>query len=126
MLYFPTAASEEKFMPRFLVLLLALFIGGCTSVEFNPAPGAPSYGAYKGEVKLLDRLPPPGRYKRLGIVIARGPRVTDAEDLVEDLKTEAAKRGADAIVLQSDVKISSVPGGYIEKSLGAFALRLKP
>lgn len=112
-------------MPRVFVLFLILFIGGCTSVEFNPARGAPSFGAYKGEVKLLDRLPPPGRYQRLGIVIVRGPRATDPEDLLEDLKTEAAKRGADAIVLQGGVKTSSVPGGYIEKSLGAFALRLK-
>ena len=112
-------------MPRVFVLFLILFIGGCTSVEFNPARGAPSFGAYKGEVKLLDRLPPPGRYQRLGIVIVRGPRATDREDLLEDLKTEAAKRGADAIVLQGDMKISSVSGGHIEKSLGAFALRLK-
>jgi hypothetical protein len=80
------------------VLFLAVFIGGCSNVQFNPAPGAPSYGAYKGEVKLLDRLPPPGRYTRIGIVIARGPRATGPEDLIEDIKTEAAKRGADAIV----------------------------
>jgi hypothetical protein len=112
-------------MSRVVVLFLVVFIGGCSNVQFNPAPGAPSYGAYKGEVKLLDRLPPPGRYTRIGIVIARGPRATEPEDLIEDIKTEAAKRGADAIVLQGDVKISSVPGGYIEKSVGAFALRLK-
>ena len=111
-------------MPRVFVLFLILFIGGCTSVEFNPTPGAPSIGAYKGEVKLLDRLPAPGRYQRLGVLIARGPRLSEPAELIEDLKTEAAKRGADTIVLQGDVKISSV-GGYIEKSLGAFALRLK-
>ena len=113
-------------MHRFFLVLVFLSVGGCTNAEFTPSPGAGTYAAYKGKVQVLTGFPAEGTYKRLGILIARGVRLSDKEDLVKDLKSEAAKRGANAIILQGDVKSRRNAGGTEEKSLGAFVLRLKP
>ena len=109
----------------FLVSVLTLF-AGCTSTEYVPSPGVGAYRAYQGEVRVLDGFPAAGTYERLGIVIARGVRLSDRSDLIKDLKSEAARRGANAIILQGDVKTRRSAGGTEEKLLGAFALRVKP
>ncbi len=74
---------------------------------------------------MLQSFPQPGSYDSVGIVIAYGVDLTDKKDLIEALQTEAAKRGANIIVLQGDIKVRS-RGTSREKVLGAFALRLKP
>lgn len=107
------------------ILAVIILLGACASTEFNPAPGAPSYPAYDDEVKVLQSFPQEGSYHSLGIVIAYGVDLTDKDDLIEALQSEAAKRGANAIVLQGEVKLRS-RGTSREKVLGAYALRLKP
>ncbi len=112
-------------MTRLSALILVALLSACASTEFNPAPGAPSYPAYSGEVKVLPGFPQAESYDSVGIVFAYGVNLTDKKDLIESLQSEAARRGANAIVLQGDVKLRS-RGTSIEKVLGAYALRLKP
>lgn len=117
--------ARGRFVYRLFPALFLVVVAACTSVEFTPSPGAGAYRPYQGEVRVLDELPAPGTFERLGIVIARGVRLSDKVDLLEDLKSEAARRGANAIVLQGDVKSRRNVGGSEEKLLGAFALRVK-
>ena len=106
-------------------LIVVTLLGACATTEFNPAPGAPVYPAYRDEVRVLQAFPQEGSYDSVGIVIAYGVDLTEKKDLIEALQSEAAKRGANAIVLQGDVKLRS-RGTSREKVLGAYALRLKP
>lgn len=113
-------------MYRLCLISVLTVLSGCATSDFSPSPGAGAYGAYRGEVRVLSRYPAAGTYEQLGIVIARGVRLTDKADLLEELKSEAARRGANAIILQGDVKIRRSTGGTEEKQLGAFAVRVKP
>ncbi len=112
-------------MRTLAALMMVALLGACATTEFNPTPGAPVYPAYHDEVKVLPGFPPEGSYDSVGIVIAYGVDLTDKEDLIEALQSEAAKRGANAIVLQGDIKLRSSRDRN-EKVLGAYALRLKP
>ncbi len=112
-------------MFRFVFVSIILLIGGCANAEYTPTPGAARYTAYGGEVQVLSGFPAEGSFERLGILVAKGVRLSEKEDLIEKLKKEAADRGANAIVLQGDVKIRRGSGGSVEQLLGAFALRLK-
>ena len=112
-------------MIRLILVSMVLLTGGCANAEYTPAPGAAHYAAYRGEVKVLSGFPAEGSFERLGILVAKGVRLSEKEELIEKLKKEAADRGANAIVLQGDVKIRRGSGGSPEKLLGAFALRLK-
>lgn len=111
-------------MSRLAALIFVALLAACASTEFSSAPGSPAFPKYRGEVTLLDGFPEEGSYDSVGIVIARGTERQDKKDLIEVLKSEAAKRGADAIVLQGDIKTRSRGGIYREKLLGAYALRL--
>lgn len=112
-------------MIRLLLVSILLVFGGCTTAEFTSAPGASIYPAHTGDVRVLEEFPAAGTYERLGIVTVRGVRLSDKSDLVNDLKSEAARRGANAIVLQGDVKSRRSPGGTEELLLGAFALKVR-
>lgn len=107
------------------VLVLAAVLTGCVGAEFRPTPTAPAFEPYTGEVKVLGRLPPAGRFERVGVVIAEGVKFTSKSTMLEQLKREAAARGANAIVLQSDVKTTPDSEGGERKKLAAWALRLK-
>lgn len=81
--------------------LLALVACGSIEVKTTPAPGAPHYAATDpGKVELL-RSPPARNYDRLGDIqldssTDPAPPITD---LGETLREEAAKLGADAVVI---------------------------
>ena len=106
-------------------LMMVALLGACATTEYNPTPGGPVYPAYHDEVRVLPGFPPEGSYDSVGIVVAYGVDLNDKEDLIEALRSEAAKRGANAIVLQGDIKLRSSRDRN-EKVLGAYALRLKP
>lgn len=112
-------------MTRFTSLLLVALLSACAGTEFHPARGATAYPAHPGEVEVLERFPEAGSYDSVGVVIAYGVNITEKKDLIEALQTEAAKRGANAILLQGDVKMRS-RGTSREKVLGAYALRIRP
>jgi len=109
---------------RSLTLLLLLLIGGCTSpAKFQPASGGEAFPAYKGEVKVLENLPS-GGYKRVGVVVVEGVLLTQEADMVATLKKEAAAKGANAVVMQSPVKVIKEPDGSTTRRLAAWAIRL--
>lgn len=111
--------------PVVLVLLLIAAIGGCASpAKFQPASGAGKFPAYEGEVKVLENLPPSGGYTRVGVVVTEGVLLTKESDMVAILKDEAAKRGADAVVMQGPVKVTKEPDGSTTQRLAAWAIRL--
>ena len=111
---------------RGLVLaVLAALLLGCTTVEFNAASDAPSLAPYRGEVKVLRQLPAAGPYRRIGVVLVRGVRITEADSMLEDMKEAAAKRGADTVVLQGKLR-SRETGGGEDKTLAAWAIRVAP
>jgi len=108
-----------------LFLLLIAAIGGCASpAKFQPASGAGKFPAYEGEVKILENIPPSGGYTRVGVVVVEGVLLTKESDMVAILKDEAAKRGADAVVMQGPVKVTKEPDGSTTQRLAAWAIRL--
>jgi len=113
---------------RSLTLLLVLLIGtigGCASpATFQPASGAEDFPPYEGEVKVLENLPPSDQYKRVGVVVVEGVLLTKDADMVTILKEKAAAKGADAVVMQSPVKVTKQPDGSTTKRLAAWVIRL--
>lgn len=80
--------------------VLSFILAGCSTGEFRGRSDAPTYPPYKGNVRVLERLPQAGTYERLGIVMARAGTVSYGDTLIKRLKKTAATRGANAIVLQ--------------------------
>ena len=78
-------------MNRRLVLggLLAL-LTGCTGAKFKPSAGAAKYPRFKGQVRVLERLPAAEDYESLGVVIVTGAEATRDESL----RRRAIKEGS--------------------------------
>ena len=107
----------------FAVLMAA--VSGCTSpARFTPASGSDGFPPYQGEVRVLENLPPSGQYERVGVVIIEGVLLTKEASMVAAIKKQAAASGADAVVMQSKIKITKNPDGSTRKRLGAWAIRL--
>jgi hypothetical protein len=98
-----------------------LLLAGCSSAEFEPS-GVVAPAPYKGEVKVLDRLPPDGSYQLVGIVTVRGVNLSSDERMFEQLKARAAEQGADAVVPQGRIRERA---GGDERVLAAHAIRLR-
>ena len=113
---------------RTLAVLLAVLmvsISGCASpAKFRPASGAQNFPPYEGEVKVLENLPPSGQYKRVGVVVVEGVLLTREAAMVSAIKQEAAENGADAVVMQSPVKITKDSDGGTQRKLAAWAIKL--
>lgn len=99
-----------------------LLLVGCANTSFSPS-SSEALAPHEGEVKVLDRLPPDGTYRLIGIVTVRGVNLTSDERMFEQLKKNAAAQGADAVVPQG--KIRERAGGD-ERALAAHAIRLRP
>ncbi len=105
------------------MLAAAALLAACASAEFTPSGGGEPLPPYTGEVAVLERLPPPGAYRLLGIVRAEGVQLTSDERLFESVKAMAAARGADAVVPQAPVRVRSTGSGGEERTLAAYAIR---
>lgn len=111
--------------PIFLCLAIVLALAGCASpAKFQPASGAEHYPPYEGKVKVLQNLPGADQYTRIGVVFVEGVLLTKEEDMVRLVKEKAAEKGADAVVMQSPVKVVENPDGSTTKKLAAWAIRL--
>jgi hypothetical protein len=113
--------------PAIILLLAAAVavIGGCASpAKFQPATGAENLPPYEGEVKILENLPAPNQYKRVGVVTVEGVLLTKEEEMVAAIKELAAEKGANAVVMQSPVKVSRNQDGGTKKRLAAWAIHL--
>jgi len=103
---------------------VALLLAACSSASYAPSTDRPGLAPYRGEVAVLERLPPPGSFLRVGIVVTEGGDLTNRSMLMRRLKKEAAARGADAIVLQTPARN---PDLYAKKDakFAAWAIRRK-
>lgn len=113
---------------RSLTVLLAVLIAaisGCTSpAKFQPASDSEDFPPYEGEVRVLENLPPSDQYKRVGVVFVEGVLLTKDASMVAAVKKEAAANGANAVVMQSAVKVTKNSDGSTRKKLAAWAIRL--
>lgn len=103
------------------LLAAALLLAGCASASFRAAGGEP-LAPYRGEVRVLDRLPPAGQYRLVGIVTVHGVNLSSDARMFEQLKQLAAARGADAVVPQGGIRERA---GGDERVLAAHAIRLR-
>ena len=118
------SALTDRWLAGLFLLLIAAVSGCASPAKFQPASGAGHFPAYEGEVKVLENLPPSGSYKRIGVVVVDGVLLTKEPDMVSILKREAAKRGANAVVMQGPLKVTKEPDGGTSKKLAAWAIRL--
>lgn len=107
------------------ILAIVLALAGCASSQFSSSAGG---GArpWRGKVEVLHYFPPAGTFERIGVVLVRGVGLTSDSEMFQTLKTQAARRGANAVVLQNR-KILDGPDGHggTERRLAGFAIRLK-
>jgi hypothetical protein len=104
-----------------LLLCTAAALGGCASQEFKQS-GLQTYPPYEGEVTQLDKLPAPGSYILLGVVVVRGVALTGNDEMYEQLKEQAAARGADAVVPQGKIKDRPTHEGGEQRRLAGYAI----
>ena len=103
-------------MKKVLLLVLIISFIGCVMMEdfidldmtyskFQST--GETFPPYQGEVKVLDKKPP--QYTKVGII--RTTKEADSwEELIEEMKYVAAKKGANAIVIIDKKKIKREEG----------------
>lgn len=108
-----------------LMAVVMTAISGCTSpATFQPASRSEEFPPYEGDVRVLENLPPSDQYKRVGVVFVEGVLLTKDASMVASVKKKAAENGADAVVMQSKIKVIKNPDGSTTKKLAAWAIRL--
>ncbi len=119
MLYFPVHRMFRKLL---LIPLFALHVG-CAGTEFTSNAGADGLPEYHGTVRVLDKMPA-GRFIRVGVVKAVGGIITREATLLNNLKEQAARHGANVIVLQAPPRERQTHQGK-EVYQAAFAIRVE-
>ncbi len=108
-----------------LMAVVMTAISGCTSpATFQPASRSEQFPPYEGEVRVLENLPRSNQYKRVGVVFVEGVLLTKDATMVASVKKKAAAKGADAVVMQSKIKVTKNHDGNTTKKLAAWAIRL--
>ena len=108
-----------------LMAVVMTAISGCTSpATFQPASRSERFPPYEGEVRVLENLPPSNQYERVGVVFVEGVLLTKDAAMVASVKKKAAAKGADAVVMQSKIKVTKNHDGNTTKKLAAWAIRL--
>ena len=107
-----------------VVVLIAVSVACTSPAKFRPASDSANFPPYEGEVRVLENLPPSDQYTRIGVVIVEGVLLTKEASMVAAVKKEAAQKGANAVVMQSPVKVTKDPDGGTNKRLAAWAIRL--
>ena len=82
-----------------LLLAASLLLAACTTPEFTPTASATARPPYEGTVAVLRKLPA-GDYEVLGTVIVTGRAYATERNMLEILVEEAAKHGANTVVVQ--------------------------
>lgn len=115
------------YLTRLLIVAMAAMVvmAGCASpAKFQPSAGGESFPPYEGEVRVLENLPPSDQYTRIGIVRVEGVLLTKESEMMSKLKDKAADKGANAIVMQSAMKVIKNSDGSTTRKLAAWAIRL--
>ena len=108
----------------FLAAAMAIISGCASPAKFQPALGAENLPPFEGEVKVLENLPASNQYKRVGVVTVEGVLLTKEAEMVAEIKKLAAKKGANAVVMQSSMKVTKNPDGGTKRRLAAWAIHL--
>jgi hypothetical protein len=105
-----------------VLIAATVALTACSTAEFTPADPTKRFPPYEGEISVLKRLPPPSQFQQVGVVLVSGVNLTSQSKMVNALKKEAAKRGANAIVLQSNTNSLIDGSGGKQKRLAAWAI----
>ena len=107
------------------LIVIAAAIAGCASpATFQPSSGGQNFPPYEGEVRVLENLPSSDQYTRIGIVKVEGVLLTKEAEMVAKIKEKAADKGANAVVMQSAMKVTKNSDGSTTRRLAAWAIRL--
>lgn len=107
------------------LIVAAAAIAGCASpATFQPSSGGQSFPPYEGDVRVLENLPSSDQYTRIGIVKVEGVLLTKEAEMVAKIKDKAADKGANAVVMQSAMKVTKNSDGSTTRRLAAWAIRL--
>ena len=96
----------------FLAVTMTASAALAADAEFHPS----TYTTYKklgpseADVKVLEALPPVGKYIEIGLVRVGTDKVSDYDEALNDLKKATAAHGGTAIVLEDDSKIFASGG----------------
>ncbi len=113
-----------KLVAAFILGLSLLLTGACTSQSFTSSR-AQQYSAWRGDVKVLKQLPVAGSYVLIGVVRIEGVNLTSDESMYDSMKTQAARRGANAVVPQAKIRSQIISSGGTRRILAAYAIRLR-
>jgi len=107
----------------FLGISIAL-ITGCASASFTQT--GETFAKYDGPVKVLTEAPEDSEYVEIGIVSLKRDYGNDA-DFIKALQKEAAKNGANAIILSSNRESPYVIGSAVGsvQEMTAIAIRIR-
>lgn len=83
---------------RNAIFALVLALVGCATSRYIPDPSGRAFLPYEGEITVLTEMPTSG-YLRVGTATAEGGLIHGDQAMVEALKRQARKVGADTIVL---------------------------
>lgn len=118
---------HDRFLRARLIVVVAAIVAmaGCASpATFQPAGGGQNFPPFEGEVRVLENLPSSDQYTRVGIVKVEGVLLTKEAEMVAKIKEKAADNGADAVVMQSAMKVIKNSDGSTTRRLAAWAIRL--
>jgi hypothetical protein len=79
------------------VFLIFAFVAGCAAAKF--AQTGQTYPPYDAPVKVYWAPPKEVKYVEIGIVSSAGGLIHQWADLIEAMQMEAAKKGANAIIV---------------------------
>lgn len=105
------------------LLLCTSLLTGCAQPEFTPTASAPTLSPYTGEVRVLKQLPY-ADYVLLGTIFVRGGLAVSEQKMRASLGTQAATKGANAIVMQSKLRRLDGDKGS-DTQLSAWAIFVK-
>lgn len=104
-----TSIHKFRFLIKLCAVTFTAMITGCASVDYSPVSACSAYGA---PVVFLKEAPKGDNYKICGSITLQVYYLADksvSEDRIELLKDEAARYGANAVFLVSDIRTNYDP-----------------
>jgi hypothetical protein len=111
-----------------ICILTSLIFQGCAKVEF--APTGKTYPPYQGPVKIYKTPPADLKYEEIGWVTADGDFNHPWAELLQMMQTEAASRGANALIIEEkfttkmDAEVNIGNRRDEDRSVTAIAIRI--
>lgn len=106
----------KKLLPTISVLLFTFFISACATSKFVIT--GTTYKPHTGVVKVLFSSPEDVKYEEIGLVSSTGGIVHEWTHLIEAMQKEAAKHGANAIIIVREERPEMGGGITYSEQLG--------